>query len=292
MNRKAFWLFIAIGVLGLTLFTGTLMAQDETAAQAQDGLVLANPLDIKIRPQTNEGQPSKSVDRFLPGQSVKMEGGREVRIFSDDGRIQITAQDGSVIEFEGMVQSHSKPWFDDRPVMVKDSDEQASVPNLVPQFRISYGQADIQVETGQELRVATPLIISAVRGTRFTMSVKEDGSSLVNVVEGRVMSMVRTGQVQLLEAGKAAELTAAKFTDFLREHNIKIPDGADWRSVDTAAVNRVVAQAFGNTMDTLGGALDTVKETGRDLTDKAKDLIPPKASRNPNELKKEMVAVP
>ncbi|MDR1395245.1 MAG: FecR family protein [Deltaproteobacteria bacterium] len=271
---------------GLLVWAAPLAAQEKRSET-----VPVNPININIKPQTPQGQPAKTVDRFLPGQSVKMEGGGEVRIFSDDGRIQITAQNGTVIQYEGMVAGASKPWMNDQPVLVRDASA-GSEAELVPQFRISVGEAEIQVQTGQELRVATPMIISAVRGTKFTMRVQEDGSSFLDVAEGKVLSMVRNGQVELLEAGKKISLSAAAFTDFLRSHNIRIPTGGDWRSVDINVINQKVSEAFGDSLNILNSGVQTVRDTAQQLSDKIVQAAPKQMPHASGEARKEMVAVP
>jgi hypothetical protein len=198
-------------------------------------------------------QKDKRVESLTPGQSIKLEGGSDVRIVSSDGRIQITSKEGSVILFEGFVKNESKPWLTDHPVLASETTEAAQTarPKLVPQFKIDLGQAEVEVVPGQEMRLASPLIISAVRGTKFSMSVAKDGSSALNVLEGKVLSMARNGKVELLEAGKAVELSAAKFTEFLKGLNVKIPEGGDWRKVDSKVLTETVQTAFGDALDIL-----------------------------------------
>jgi hypothetical protein len=132
------------------------------------------------------------------------------------------------------------------------------------------------------MRLASPLIISAVRGTKFSMSVDDDGSSFLKVAEGKVLSMARDGKVELLEAGKAVSLTAAKFTDFLRGLNVKIPTGGDWRSVDRHDLDQAVKKAFGDSLNFLNEAASKVTETKVDITGKLTDLAA-KSVSNPQE---------
>ncbi|MDR0549477.1 MAG: hypothetical protein LBI10_08760 [Deltaproteobacteria bacterium] len=270
-----------------------------TLSQAQtqgfeDEYALANPLAINVKPVSQTGQAQKKVEPLLPGQAIKMEGGGEVRIYSEDGRIQITSQEGSVVLFDGMVKVESKPWLEDRPVLVREA-QAGTETKLVPQFRINVGQADVEVVPGQEMRLAGPLIISAVRGTKFSMSVSDDGSSFLNVLEGKVLSMARDGQVELLDAGKKASLTATKFTNFLRNLNVKIPVGGDWRSVDRQVLDQAVSQAFGDSFDFLGGAMEKAKGAKDDISAKMAELTsrvvesPAVASDAP---RKNMVAKP
>jgi hypothetical protein len=252
---------------------GIAFSQSSPAKSADDG-ALANPLAISVKPELANGQTStKKVEALLPGQTIKMEGGSDIRIFSEDGRIQITAQEGAVILYEGMVKVESKPFLEDRPVLAREAKAQESE-KLAPQFRINLGKAEVQVVPGQEMRLASPLIISAVRGTKFSMDVTDDGSSKLNVVEGKVLSMARDGQVKLVEAGKAAELTSAKFTDFLRSIGTKIPAGGDWRSIDRKVLDQAVTKAFGESYDFLKDAKDAV---GSKVLE-AKDSIAEKAN--------------
>jgi hypothetical protein len=259
---------LAVGLLAMALsFPGQAFGQEAD----DEEFALANPLAINASPTASVDRQSKTVVPLEPGQAIKMEGGGEVRIYSEDGRIQISSQEGSVILFDGMVKVESKPWLEDRPVLVREA-QAGSGTKLVPQFRIDLGQADVEVVPGQEMRLASPLIISAVRGTKFSMKVQEDGSSYLDVLEGRVLSMARDGKVELLEAGKAMGLTAAKFTNFLKTLNVKIPSGGDWRSVDRQTLDEAVTKAFGGSFEFLGGAVEKAKEAKAELSAKLSDL--------------------
>ncbi|MDR2140522.1 MAG: FecR domain-containing protein [Deltaproteobacteria bacterium] len=274
--------FLAWAVL---LWTGPALAEDNSQS------ALANPLAINVKPSPSAdqvGQPTKKVESLLPGQTIKMQGGGEMRIFSEDGRIEITAEEGSVILFEGMVKVESKPWLEDRPVLAREASDNVK---LVPQFRLNLGQANVQVVTGQEMRLATPLITSAVRGTSFKMEVAQDGSSTLDVLEGKVLSMARDGQVSLLEAGKSARLTAAKFTEFLQGLSVEIPLGGDWRDVDPQVLNGAVSRAFGSSLDFLR---DKTGEVTGELAETLA-MLTPKESNSPqarNFPQKEMLVKP
>jgi hypothetical protein len=262
-------------------------APDKSALEGTD---LANPLSINVKPHLTSAQSTKRVESLSPGQTIKMEGAGDIQIYSEDGRIQITAQEGSVILFDGMVKMEAKPWLEDRPVLAREVKGQKPE-KLAPQFRIHLGQAEVQVAPGQELRLASPLIISAVRGTKFSMSVKEDGSSKLSVLEGKVLSIARDGQIKMLEAGRAVELTAAKFTEYLRGLNIKIPDGVDWRSVDRQVLDRAVSQTFGDSLDFLSEVSGSVAEAKDNLASNFNDLSSKNVQSQDNAIPRKEMAI-
>jgi hypothetical protein len=282
-------LFFLIGLCAALAIAGTAQAQ---AIPANDEFALANPLTMNVKPVSGQPTTARKVEALLPGQTIKMEGGGEVRIVSEDGRIQITSKEGSVVLYDGMVKVESKPWLEDRPVLAREA-QAGGETKLVPQFRINLGQADVEVVPGQEMRLASPLIISAVRGTKFSMSVQDDGSSFLNVVEGKVLSMARDGQVELLEAGKNIGLTAAKFTEFLRNLDIKIPVGGDWRGIDRQVLDQAVSKAFGDSLNFLNGAADKARAAKDEVSAKLAEIATQSLENNQSIYpRKDMAAKP
>jgi hypothetical protein len=114
------------------------------------------------------------------------------------------------------------------------------------------GEADVVVVPGQPLRLVTPLVVAAVRGTRFIVSVALDGSSVVNTVEGQVLAVGRNGVAQVLGAGQGFQLTSSQYVNFLQESGINVPQG-EWRGLDARTVERIDTQTLGDTAGTTGG---------------------------------------
>jgi hypothetical protein len=84
--------------------------------------------------------------------------------------------------------------------------------------------------------------------------------------------MARDGKVELLGAGKAVGLTAAKFTDFLKKLNVKIPAGGDWRGIDRQVLDDAVTKAFGGSFEFLSGAAEKAQEAKAELSAKLSDF--------------------
>ena len=86
----------------------------------------------------------------------------------------------------------------------------------VPSYSLPQGNADATIEPGNPLDLLTPLIVTSVRGTRFTASVAADGSSKINVMRGSVFVTDKLGRQASLSAGQSHSLAAREFVREIR----------------------------------------------------------------------------
>jgi hypothetical protein len=216
------------------------------ASQAEDGpkiISISGKAEILAAGIVSDAEPGF---RLAPGQAVRLEEGGEVRISAEDGAIEIIATDGAVISYDGRVSERSMPWREQPLQRVALSDGAA-------QFSLGIGRVDIQVVTGQPLRLVAPLISASVRGTRFVMSVAKDGSSGLKTLRGRVETLGRSGELRLTGPGRGLALSAASYSRFLRSRGVVIPRGGSWRDVSSATLQQVDARTFGNRFEAASG---------------------------------------
>jgi hypothetical protein len=219
-------------------------------ALAQDGISIlriagkAEILDQGRRTEAKEGQ-------FLaPGQSVRLIGGGEVSLSAANGRIQVRVRDSTAVRYDGEVGSNSQPWISDTRYQRASEGEG----KRVPQLSVPVGRLEVEVQPGQEMRVVCPLIMAAVRGTRFTVDVSLDGTSRVDTFEGAVATYGRNGEISLTMPGHSAEVTARQYASFLAGRGVISP-GGNWKNVPPRTQERVDNDSLGTIFREGGGSL-------------------------------------
>jgi organic radical activating enzyme len=224
-------------ILFLTLAISLLLLGQTVIAQE-------NPKIVKIAGKAEilrNGQwfKAKAGSELLAGQSIRLVKGNEITLISEGGKIEIVISNGSAIKFNGVVPEKSVPWA---PMIVKSKSSSSKSP-LTPEIELLEGQTSVTVTGGQPVRVVTPLIIAAVRGTKFSVFVEQDGSSKVIVRDGSVMAIGRNGKNEIVEAGSTYQLTAEQFVDFLKRNKVKIPPEG-WRNVPNHQLQALDARTF------------------------------------------------
>jgi hypothetical protein len=179
---------------------------------------------------------AKNNQSLLVGQTIKLVRGNQVSLVSEGGNVEIIVSKRSAVKFNGEVPEASVPWGDSHRLVTAKSD-------LIPEIEVVEGLSRFSVKQGESLRVITPLIIAAVRGTDFTVSVAPDGSSEVIVAEGSVMVTGRDGKSGLVNRGRAYSFTAEQYADFLRKNKVKIPPEG-WRNVPRQQLQDVDDRTF------------------------------------------------
>lgn len=190
-----------------------------------------------------------------PGDEIRVAGKGSVRLESESGRIAITVKKNTNVSYDGLVTPKDVPWTASR----KAKQGGRSAKKGVPQFSCTAGEAEAQVTPGQPLNLLTPLIVAAVRGTDFEVKVKSDASSSVQVREGRVMAVNRTGQVSNLTGGMLASLSSDEYVRHLRDLGVSIAVGQDWRSLDTGLLDKLDADLFGGAFGDVQSMYNNVK---------------------------------
>ncbi|MDR2142371.1 MAG: FecR family protein [Deltaproteobacteria bacterium] len=222
-------------------------------AWAQDGPVVlqvagkAQILEAGRRFEVKEGL------RLSPGQSIRLIGGGEVRLSAAGGKIAIKVLGDSTVKYDGQKDANERPWADPVPGYQRTSTTDGK---KVPQFSVPIGRLEVEVQPGQELRMVCPLIMAAVRGTRFTVTVEQDGTSRVETFEGQVAAYGRNGEIRLTMAGQRAEVSARDYTAHLAANGVVTPRGG-WRHVPARSQERVDDQTLGVIFGPDGGDLLT-----------------------------------
>jgi hypothetical protein len=222
-------IFLFFGMaIGLLLFSQTVVAQESTTV-----LKVAGKAEI-----LKQGRwfRAKKGQELLVGQAIRMVNGGEVTLTSEGGNIIIVVLEGSTVKYKGLVAERSVPWLSSpKPAPANSA--------MVQEFEVVEGQANINVTDGQPLRVITPLVVAAVRGTDFTLQVESDGSSTVIVREGSVMATGRNGTSKLVNAGSSYTLTAAQYSDYLKKKKVPIPQEG-WKHIPNQQLETLDATTF------------------------------------------------
>ncbi|MDR2141591.1 MAG: FecR domain-containing protein, partial [Deltaproteobacteria bacterium] len=228
----------------LFFIVGLVLGAWASVAQAQENsgatiLKIAGKAEI-----LSQGQrlPAHEGFRLSPGQSIQLVGGGEVRLSTNGGKVQVRVLADTTVKYDGEVDANGQPWGPSsklREVSTGGSGQMA------PQISVPVGKLEIQVEPGQELRVVCPLIMAAVRGTRFNISVELDGSSTVTTLEGRVATYGRNGELRLISSGQSAQVTARAYSNFLANQGVSVPRGS-WREAPAQTQAAVDDRTLGN----------------------------------------------
>jgi uncharacterized membrane protein YgcG len=233
----ALFAFLTVGLLGAVAF-----AQEATILRvAGRAEILAQGRRITA----NEGY------RIQPGQTISLVGGGEILMTTANGRINVKVLADTSVKYDGEVNENDLPWSG---VRLGPREASTAPTGRVPQFSVPLGKLQIEVESGQEVRLVCPLILAAVRGTVFTVTVDLDGTSRVDNLEGLVATYGRHGEMRLLGAGQSAMVTARDYANFLNTHGVRPPRG-DWRRVPSRTQERVDNDALGNIFGPGGGNL-------------------------------------
>jgi hypothetical protein len=191
---------------------------------------------------------AKTGEFVKPGDWIRIVGEGEVKLSEDHGKTSITLQDETSVRFDGVVDPNSRPWQNGLPVSNAAAKPDPEGESTI-QYTLPYGKADIEVVPGQPLRVVTPLIAAAVRGTHFLLAVALDGSSTLSTIEGQVLALGRNGISQIVGAGSTMQLTSSQYAGFLQQGGVNVP-GGDWQGLDLSTLEKVDAQTFSDTFTT------------------------------------------
>ncbi|MDR0549141.1 MAG: FecR domain-containing protein [Deltaproteobacteria bacterium] len=181
--------------------------------------------------------PARTGQRLLAGQTIELVGGGEVRVATVDGRIKIRVTSDSTVRYDGEVEANSQPWT------LGPTTRRAASGDTSPQFFASKGKLEIEVAPGQRLRLLCPLILAAVRGTVFTVTVEADGTSRVDTLEGQVATYGRQGEMTLTRPGQSVEVSARQYSSYLTSKGVNVPSG-DWRRISENERQRVDNQTL------------------------------------------------
>jgi hypothetical protein len=232
----AFFAILSIGVLAATV------------AKAQDANVVSIAGKAEILEAGRRFQ-AKVGYKLSPGQSISLIGGGEVILTSDDGEIKIKVISGTTLRYDGRVPSDEQPWSSKRTKVKKAS----TLKKTTPQFYLPLGKLELEIEPGRETRVVAPLILAAVRGTKFTVTVDPDGGSRVDTHEGLVAAYCRNGDMRLTSPGKSAMVSAREYGDFLSARGVTLLKPDDWRSASTQSQESVDSATIGPIFESNGG---------------------------------------
>jgi hypothetical protein len=183
---------------------------------------------------------AKAGDFIKPGESVRLVGKRNVSLEGNGGKIKISLKDDTLATYDGDVSINSRPWKDGvvvRPVMLEGTPEN----ERFSQFSVTEGKAEVDVIPGQPLRVVTPLVVAAVRGTSFTIAAAVDGTSSLSIIEGQVLALGRNGLTSLIGAGQGFEITPSQFNAFVAQSGETISAGG-FQNLDFQALKKLDAQ--------------------------------------------------
>ncbi|MDR0548835.1 MAG: hypothetical protein LBI10_05420 [Deltaproteobacteria bacterium] len=230
--------YIAIftGFWFLVFSLGIILLDNEALAQEAAPTIIQVAGKAQII-ERGRRTPARTGQRLLSGQTIELVGGGEVRVATVDGRIKIRVSSDSTIRYDGEVEANSQPWT------LGPTTRQVASGEVAPQFFASKGKLTIEVAPGQRLRFLCPLILAAVRGTVFTVTVAADGTSRVDTLEGQVATYGRQGEMTLTRPGQSAEVSARQYSNFLTSKGVSVP-GGDWRRVSENERQRVDNQAL------------------------------------------------
>ncbi|MDR1083755.1 MAG: FecR family protein [Deltaproteobacteria bacterium] len=224
---------IFIVLFGLTMALILGLSQTVLAQEAPKVLTIAGKAEIL---KNGRWYRTKAGEELKDQQAIRLVEGREVTLVAREGKITIVISSGSTVKYNGLVPEKNVPWISaPQPTRSKSP--------VIPEFELVEGQSRVEVTPGQPLRIITPLIMAAVRGTGFAVSVKPDGSSAIRVNEGSVSVMGRTGKTRVIKAGSSYQLTAAEYTDFLKKKGFTVPPEG-WRYIPHRDLEALDAKTF------------------------------------------------
>jgi hypothetical protein len=234
---------LAFRFLALTALTIWLAVPDSVQAQTSQVKIVRILGQAEIL-SAGTWREAKTDEFVQPGDTVRLVGDGQVELITEDEMIETTMKGETAVRYDGLVNPGSRPWKDGLP-FAPVSQLEEGVGQKIPQFTVPYGETDVVVVPGQPLRVITPLIAAAVRGTRFALTVALDGTSSLSTIEGEVLAVSRAGAVQMIGAGGGMQVTSGQFAQFLQQSGLNVP-GGDWQAVDLNALERVDLQTLGD----------------------------------------------
>ena len=226
-------------VLAAALLCGPLMGGEVNAKVVR----VAGKAEIFRAGVWNE---AKTGDSLKPGEAVRIADGGEVNVEGADGKISLNGRNGAVIEYDGIVDAEIAPWKSARLARAPGYQPQGDL-DATQQFSCPAGDIEIRVQTGEPLRVVTPLLTAAVRGTEFTMQVAPDGSSSLQLLQGAVDGYDRTGTMRQVAPGQDMSLDTSAFVQYLGAKGVDIMPGQDWRTLSPTVLESVDAATFSGT---------------------------------------------
>ncbi len=193
-----------------------------------------------------------------PGETVRVVGRGEVVLEAAGGKVVLSARDNSTVVYNGMVDTRIPPWKNSRLAKDPEYRPDDDAPT-VRQFYCPEGEVTVQVRTGEELNMVTPLITASVRGTMFRMNVLEDASSEVSVGGGKVdvLNRMGTSVPAVGSCGKSA-MSSKQFMAYLCTKGYCFPPDADWRDYDYEAFEALDEENYARYRD---GAADVAAPT-------------------------------
>jgi hypothetical protein len=183
--------------------------------------------------------PAKEGQFLAPGQTIELVGGGEVQLLADRGQTKLTLKGNTTLEYTGPIVK-VRPWSGNYEAASGGKSGEDAV-----QYKLPKGEVEIDAKPLSKLQIVTPLVLAAVRGTHFIVTVGPDGSTTVRTLEGTVEFLSRQGEVHMIGAGQSRDLTAAAYTRFLASRGITVPPGGDWRSVPANRQEQVDREVVG-----------------------------------------------
>ncbi|MDR2339305.1 MAG: FecR domain-containing protein [Deltaproteobacteria bacterium] len=229
---------LALALLSLWGLADTLHAQKKQGAKV---LSVKGKAEIKSAGRT---KTARRGDIMEPGDTISVPPNGNVKLGTPEGNAEVTLSGGTTLSYDGPTNVNSRPWSPGPAVPARAGEES----DIGPQFSVTEGEAEVLVTPGQPLRVVTPLLVAAVKGTRFKIKVEPDGSSTLNTTEGLVLAVSRDGTVKTSGPGDTVRVTANDYTAFLRKNGVRPQGDGDWRTADTQAIEKVDIRIHGDKM--------------------------------------------
>lgn len=148
---------------------------------------------------SRQWRPARQGDRVTPGGAVRTRSGSQATV-ADDTASLVLKRD-SQLQYEGAPDASGTP------------PARGASPQV---YSLPSGTVDVTISPGSAFDLLTPLILTSVRGTRFTATVADDGSSRISVRKGSVAVSDKLGQSRTLGAGQSHSLTAMDYIRSLR----------------------------------------------------------------------------
>ncbi|MDR1051658.1 MAG: hypothetical protein LBP95_11420 [Deltaproteobacteria bacterium] len=222
-------------------------ARAQNPASAGDGVEVVSVMGRAEILSAGVWREAKKGDQVKSGESLRVDDAGEATLAGRGNVIEVSVKKGATVSFDGLVDVDSRPWRREGPELRTaggaDVPESGGPGVLAPQFSVPRGQAAVTVVPGQPLRVVAPLVMAAVRGTSFIMTVAADGGSTLNTIEGQVLATSRTGLTQMVGPGQSFSLSANQYASFLQQSGVDVP-GDGWRGVDSNTLEQVDSSTF------------------------------------------------
>lgn len=174
------------------------------------GAALAEPVVVQVSGKAemranaaSSWQKLRTGTPLPAGAAVRVQGGGSVTVHDKAAGTTIKTGPDSELGYEGTV-------------VLPESSQSPGSGKPVPSYSLPEGKADISVDPGNNIDLLTPLLLTSVRGTRYTASVARDGSSAVAVGNGVVLTLDKFGNKARLSAGQQIGMTATEYIGILQ----------------------------------------------------------------------------